>query len=113
MITVKVKIHNDKLEKFLTHLQTLDSNTIESIDYKIPKMKAPKKPKIIYKPYTFDNLVVNFSACLGFSSINAVKTFKLLNKKCGSNWFFKVSNFAVSVLLITFCSCIFLFEISL
>jgi len=57
MITVKVKIHNDKLEKFLNHLQTLDGNTIESIDYKIPKIKAPKKPKIIYKPYTFDNLV--------------------------------------------------------
>jgi len=57
MITVKVKIHNDKLEKFLTHLQTLDSDTIESIDYKLPKPKPPKKPKIIYKPYTFDNLV--------------------------------------------------------
>lgn len=57
MITVKVKIHNDKLEKFLTHLQTLDSDTIESIDYKLPKPKLPKKPKIIYKPYTFDNLV--------------------------------------------------------
>ena len=57
MITVKVKIHNNKLEKFLTHLQTLDSDTIESIDYKLPKPKPPKKPKIIYKPYSFDTLV--------------------------------------------------------
>ena len=57
MITVKVKIHNNKLEKLLTHLQSLGSDTIESIDYKLPKPKAPKKPKIIYKPYTFDGLV--------------------------------------------------------
>jgi len=68
MTTVKIKIHTDKLEKFLTHIQALDKNVIESINYKLPKpkvikktkpksVKKPKKAKIIYKPYTFNNLV--------------------------------------------------------
>jgi len=55
MISVKIKIENDKLEEFLAHIQTLDS--IKSIDYKLPPPKPPKKEKVIYKPYTFDNLV--------------------------------------------------------
>jgi len=52
MITVKLKIHDNKLNDFLEIIENLDNNIIEKIDYKLPQ---PKLPQTIYKPYTFDD----------------------------------------------------------
>ena len=75
MITVKLKVYDNKFDEFLETIQSLNNDVIEKIDYKLPKPKRPKAikktkpkpkpkpkqpkpklPKVIYKSYTFDNL---------------------------------------------------------
>ena len=81
MITVKLKVNDNKLDEFLKAIESLDNGIIETINYTLPK---PKEPKTISKSYIFDSFTpfedLESRDNSVFYKNNKVKTIQLIAK---------------------------------